>query len=32
MAGPHQIAAGVLAGADQITRGLLLRLGHPNRG
>jgi hypothetical protein len=29
--GPHQIAAGVLAGAYQITRGLLFRLGHPYR-
>ena len=30
--GPHQIAAGVLARADQITRGLLFRPGHPHRG
>ena len=32
VAGPHQIAAGILARADQITRGLLVRPGHPHSG
>ena len=31
VAGPHQIAAGVLAGADEIARGLFFRPGHPHR-
>jgi hypothetical protein len=30
--GPHQVAAGILTRADQITRGLLFGPGHPDRG
>src|SRR5205085_98753 len=32
MPGPHQITASVLTSAHEITRGLLLRLGHTYRG